>query len=77
MIVVTGAAGFISSVLVEKLNQEGFFDLVLIDDFSREDKKRNFENKKFRYLVDRDDFESWLDENENEVQFIFHLGART
>jgi ADP-L-glycero-D-manno-heptose 6-epimerase len=77
MIVVTGAAGFISSVLVEKLNQEGFFDLVLVDDFSREDKKRNFENKKFRCLVDRVDFESWLDENENEVQFIFHLGART
>lgn len=77
MIVVTGAAGFISSVLVEKLNQERFFDLVLVDDFSREDKKRNFENKKFRCLVDRGDFERWLDENENEVQFIFHLGART
>ncbi|MDA0881884.1 MAG: NAD-dependent epimerase/dehydratase family protein, partial [Bacteroidetes bacterium] len=37
MIVVTGAAGFIASGLVEKLNEEGFYDLVLVDDFSRED----------------------------------------
>ena len=77
MIVVTGAAGFISSVLVQRLNQERFFDLVLVDDFSREEKKRNFENKTFHCLVDRSDFECWLVENENEVQFIFHLGART
>ena len=35
MIVVTGAAGFIGSCLVEKLNQEGYYDLVLVDDFTK------------------------------------------
>ena len=41
MIIVTGAAGFIGSCLVEKLNNERYFDLVLVDDFSSEKKDRN------------------------------------
>ena len=43
MIVITGAAGFIGSGLVSKLNQEGFNDLVLVDDFSHVP-KRNLED---------------------------------
>lgn len=77
MIVITGAAGFISSCLVAKLNSNGFTDLVLVDDFSVEDKKNNWENKKFRTTVNRDHFFEWLKENQQLVQFIFHLGART
>ena len=33
MIIVTGAAGFIGSCLVQKLNDEGYTDLILVDDF--------------------------------------------
>lgn len=77
MIIVTGAAGFIASCLVQKLNEEGFYDLILVDDFSREDRQANYLGKKYTSLVDRDKFIAWLHENENQVQFIFHLGART
>lgn len=77
MIVVTGAAGFIASCLVAKLNEEGYNDLVLVDDFSRENRKVNYEGKKYTQLVDRENFIDWLRANENQVQFIFHLGART
>jgi ADP-L-glycero-D-manno-heptose 6-epimerase len=77
MIVITGAAGFIASKLVEKLNQERFFDLVLVDDFSRADKERNWKNTKHSGLVHRDDFPQWLIENQKLVEFVFHLGART
>lgn len=77
MIVVTGAAGFIASCLVAKLNEEGYNDLVLVDDFSRENRKVNYESKKYTQLVDREEFIEWLRQNENQVQFIFHLGART
>ena len=77
MIVVTGAAGFIGSCLVEKLNEEGFFELILVDDFSREEKKANYENKKFKTLVDRGDFPQWLIEQHKLVEFVFHIGART
>ena len=77
MIVVTGAAGFIASFFIQKLNQEGYEDVVLVDDFSVESKKFNWENLIFRQKIDRSSFFSWLEENEKQIQFIFHLGART
>ncbi len=77
MIIVTGAAGFIASGLVSKLNQEGFKDIVLVDDFSNEKKNKNIENKIFSQKVDRELFFEWIEENHRFVQFVFHLGART
>lgn len=76
MIVVTGAAGFIGSNLAATLIERGYTDLVLSDDFSRENKKGNFENKKVKF-VNRNDFADWLDSNHKQVETIFHLGART
>ncbi len=77
MIVVTGAAGFISSCFIAKLNANGFTDLVLVDDFSKTVKRANWEDKKYRTLVERDVFFEWLKRNQQQVEFIFHLGART
>tara|TARA_B110000261_G_C13075957_1_gene354032 strand:+ start:349 stop:1314 length:966 start_codon:yes stop_codon:yes gene_type:complete len=77
MIVITGAAGFISSCLVAHLNELGYKELVLVDDFSRPEKKANYENKTFKELVDRKDFIQWLDQNQRFTQFVIHLGART
>ena len=77
MIVVTGAAGFIASCLVSRLNEQGYNDLVLVDDFSKTHKHLNFEGKKYTQLVDRSAFIDWLKANEDQVQFVFHLGART
>lgn len=77
MIVVTGAAGFIGSCLVQGLNNEGFEDLILVDDFSKHEKDKNLEGKKFSQKVDREQFHDWLDDNHKMVYFIFHIGART
>lgn len=77
MIIITGAAGFIASCLTAKLNDEGYFDLILVDDFTREEKKANYTNKRYTALVNRDEFPQWLKANESQVQFVFHLGART
>ena len=41
MIVITGAAGFIGSCLVTKLNSLGKVNLVLVDDFSSVDKNKS------------------------------------
>ncbi len=77
MIIVTGAAGFIGSCLVAKLNQEGFTDIILVDDFSDPKKMKNLEGKKYSQKVHREEFIQWLRENQRWVQFVFHLGART
>lgn len=77
MIVVTGAAGFIGSCLVKKLNDERFFDLLLVDDFSDKEKKQNLVGKTFTSKVHRKDFPAWLKKNHRFVQFVFHIGART
>lgn len=77
MIVVTGAAGFIPSVLVGKLNREGFKNIVLVDDFDRADKKLNWTEKEYMETVHRDAFPEWLKANHRLVEFVFHLGART
>lgn len=77
MIVITGAAGFIGSCLVRRLQDENYLDLVLVDDFSKVEKNKNLENKQFTQQVDRNNFISWLKENQRFVQFVFHIGART
>ncbi|HKR04413.1 MAG TPA: ADP-glyceromanno-heptose 6-epimerase [Bacteroidia bacterium] len=77
MIIITGAAGFIGSCFVKKLNDERFFDLVLVDDFSDEKKNKNLEGKIFSKKIHRDEFISWLKGNHRLVQFVFHIGART
>nr|MBC8409261.1 ADP-glyceromanno-heptose 6-epimerase [Paracoccaceae bacterium] len=40
-------------------------------------KEVNWQSKKYSQLVDRTQFFSWLEENQKQVQFIFHIGART
>lgn len=77
MIVITGAAGFIGSAMVSKLNSENFKDLVLVDDFSNEVKNKNLENKDFSLKIHRDIFPEWLKLNHKFVEFIYHIGART
>ncbi len=77
MIVVTGAAGFIGSNLVKLLNEKGSEDLVLVDSFSNKLKGVNYSSTKYRTLVERDNFFEWFEKNHTDVEFVFHLGART
>ncbi len=77
MIIVTGAAGFIGSCLVERLNQDNFKHIIAVDDFSDEQKNKNLVGKHILERVERDHFFDWLDQNYYEVEFIFHIGART
>jgi len=77
MIVVTGAAGFIGSCLLSKLNSEGFKDIILVDDFSNDEKNRNLEAKTYTSKVDREELIPWIDVNHKFIQFVFHMGAKS
>lgn len=77
MIVVTGAVGFIGSCLIKKLNDEGHSDIIAVDEFSHEAKNRNLEGKQIAERIDRNDFPGWLWEKHDQVDAIFHIGART
>ena len=77
MIIVTGAAGFIGSCLVGKLNNKGIKEIVIVDDFSKQEKSGNTERKAFEAKIERDHFFEWMEYNHEEVEFIFHIGART
>ena len=77
MIIITGAAGFIGSAMVARLNEENFRELILVDDFSHEDKRPNYQGKTYREKVDREQFATWVQGKEKDVQCVIHLGART
>jgi ADP-L-glycero-D-manno-heptose 6-epimerase len=77
MIIITGAAGFIGSCIVRKLNDEGQLNLILVDEFSREDKNRNYKGKNYIARIHRRDFIAWLDRCRDDVGAVFHMGART
>lgn len=76
-VVVTGAAGFIGSCLVGFLNQKGYTKLILVDDFSVEEKYPNLEGKTFSHKIERETFFEWLTINKPVIDFFFHIGART
>jgi ADP-L-glycero-D-manno-heptose 6-epimerase len=76
-IIVTGAAGFIGSCMVSFLNQQGFKNLILVDEFNDDEKELNLLHKKYLVRVEREDFFNWVQKEKRDVSFVFHLGART
>jgi ADP-L-glycero-D-manno-heptose 6-epimerase len=77
IIVVTGAAGFISSVFVQYLNEQGLNQLLLVDDFGVEAKRKNWESKNYLKVIERQAFLTQLEADTFEIDLMVHLGART
>jgi len=77
MIIISGAAGFIGSCLVNKLNNKGLKNLILVDDFTKTEKTANLEHKSFLEKIDRNIFFDWFEANADKVEFVLHIGART
>ncbi len=77
IIVVTGAAGFIGSCMAGYLNERGFENLILVDEFNEDEKELNLHEKKYAVRVERENFFEWLAIEKPDVKFVFHLGART
>jgi ADP-L-glycero-D-manno-heptose 6-epimerase len=76
-IVITGAAGFIGSCLTGFLNEKGFTNLILVDDFSSDEKSPNLATKIFKEKIEREIFFEKIFNDKPSIDFIFHIGART
>ena len=77
MIIVTGALGFIGSALIGELLRNGYGQIVAVDDFNKTEKLPNLENKNLLHRISRTEFLRWVPKNARDIQFIFHIGART
>jgi ADP-L-glycero-D-manno-heptose 6-epimerase len=78
MIVVTGGAGFIGSVLVWKLNQIGRSDIVVADRLGTGSKWRNIARRSVDHVIHKDQLFDWLTaqkQSGQKIDGIFHMGA--
>ena len=75
--VVTGAAGFIGSNLVNALNERGETDIIAVDNLARADKFRNLAGCEIADFIDKRDFIARLGEGEFEgaIEAVLHQGA--
>jgi ADP-L-glycero-D-manno-heptose 6-epimerase len=78
MIILTGVSGFIGSCMLTYLNEHGFErEVVVVDDFYKLYKEKNFEGKSVREYMHRDIFLEWFEQTTQPIDFVIHLGART
>jgi ADP-L-glycero-D-manno-heptose 6-epimerase len=78
-IIVTGAAGFIASQLIAGLNQQGYTDILAVDNLTHADQFRNLVNLQIADYMDVDEFYPRLSQNAHhwlgDADVVFHQGA--
>ena len=75
-IVVTGAAGFIGSNIIQGLNARGINNIIAVDDLTEGDKFRNIADLKIADYLDKDVFYELFAEGAfGKVEAVFHEGA--
>jgi ADP-L-glycero-D-manno-heptose 6-epimerase len=77
VIAVTGAAGFIGSNIVWKLNGMGREDIIVVDVHPTDEGNANLAPLKYDRYLTRDQFVAWLvdPDNADGLETLYHMGA--
>lgn len=76
-IILTGAAGFIGSCMLQFLNDNGFENIIIVDDFGVEEKRKNWEGKKFTDVIERQSLFEWLAKENPSVNCFIHIDRKS
>jgi ADP-L-glycero-D-manno-heptose 6-epimerase len=75
MIILTGGAGMIGSMVAWHLNNEmNFNDFVIVDDLVNEQQEYNFNKRDFVEYIKKDDLKKYLSKKQN-ISAVIHMGA--
>ncbi len=81
MIIVTGGAGLIGSAVINALNIRGIDNILVVDHLGLSEKWRNISSLRFNDYLEKDSFETLLDNGNlpsrlpDPLEAIIHLGA--
>lgn len=75
MIVITGGAGMIGSMIAWQLNQQGLDDLLIVDRQTHPEQWQNLCHRRYADYLDKDELLPWLQRSGQEVSAIIHMGA--
>lgn len=74
MIVITGGAGMIGSMIAWQLNQEGRDDLIIVDRQKHAEQWQNLCHRRYEEYLDKEELLPWLEAGA-ELDAVIHMGA--
>ncbi len=75
MILVTGAAGFIGSCVVARLDELGIRDVYAVDWLGCEDKWKNLAKHELGGIILPEQMDGFLERHGSEIEAVIHMGA--